>query len=422
LNVRFLTSFNEATYKKLFGEKHARLQALENKLRRQVELEVQKKVKRMEKGIEQLLSNQHDNTNRINIILQLGAKVQLQLAPLLLEPQRTEIFTLAPGEEILTTNNTSAAVIESPAIHNARESQFDTNEEPNLSVLPEREVLRDQFSTRSDTLKCIEPLIELYSRHMQALVDVTSKATQLSVNVMARHRIMEWTTCEHSEALWIQGAYGMSNPTQMTLTAVCLVALTTQNDIPCLSYSCSLSAADVSEPEVDSPEKTLMNLIKSLIVQIVLLLPERLPNSNSLSLARFNRLIKDDEQFDFDEGLRLLEDLQPLMPAYVHCIIEGAQKLEDRDNKSHMNHVQHMLRILLPFNTSWKTDTSSSEVDSHAGEQRVFKICFTSDGFVDCLAQLADDERLHKFKFADEPSGPWAEDGQRLIPPWTAGL
>ena len=277
-----------------------------------------------------------------------------------------------------------------------------------------------------DALHYLQPIAETYGRDIQEVVGITSKASSITVSPLLKQRIADWTSSGRSEALWIQGPYNGYSPSQSAFTAVCLVALSSQNDIPCISYFCTLSNANVSSMSRASPEKLLSDLVKSVITQIVLLLRKNPPISSDLLPSRFEQLTKDGD-FDFDYGVQLLHDVRALTPAYLHCIIEGGHMLEDRENSTHTRNLERILKELVPSGED-ELETCHDGQHETSGEvaepeiQRIVKTCFTTDGYMDALARLVDGHKLKKITHEDESDELWIERGRRLMPHWSDNM
>ncbi|KAL9011301.1 MAG: hypothetical protein Q9173_003845 [Seirophora scorigena] len=102
-------------------------------------------------------------------------------------------------------------------------------------------------------------------------------------------------------------------------------------------------------------------------------------------------------------------DLRPSMPLHLHCVINGVQHLDDRDDEQHSRSLQRVLSTLTSENKH------IDKADSHKNQERApdrakevpnslqtTKTCFTTDGYVDALAQLVEQDCLRKFEFSDE--------------------
>ncbi|KAL8717274.1 MAG: hypothetical protein Q9225_005461, partial [Loekoesia sp. 1 TL-2023] len=61
-------------------------------------------------------------------------------------------------------------------------------------------------------------------------------------------------------------------------------------------------------------------------------------------------------------------------------------------------------------------DQASDQAEEVQQFPQTTKLCFTTDGYVDTLAQLVEQDRLAKVQYFDESSGPVGEEGIRLIP------
>lgn len=433
-----MTSLNEGAFDELFGKKRARMRAIEQKMLRLANLEFQKNMRRavgqMQVNFDTMMKN-HERADQAqkNMFVHLGTRVQLLLdqsvrRPHLEESQRTQGLLLPSAEEVLSSSDTSPNLgTEQSEFHTHSPQLMEEYSHLSSRVRPVTDLDHGHRFQREDVLRHLGPIAEAYGHDIETVVDITSKATKIAVNPRVRQRIADWTSSGRSETLWVQGPRGVHSPSLNTLTAVCLLALSSRNEIPCLSYFCTLSSANAPSASELSPQKTLSNLIKSVITQIVLLLPDHLLTSSDLSPNRFKQLIKDEKDFDFDHALQLLHDLRSLIPAYLHCIIDGAQMLEDRENSLHTHHLQRALEELI--SVPWSEaeacqDTQLKPPNDMPGPEvrRVIKVCFTTDGYVDGLAQLAGDYRLEKIGYHDDSDPPWAEEGRRLMPHWSDGM
>ena len=92
--------------------------------------------------------------------------------------------------------------------------------------------------------------------------------------------------------------------------------------------------------------------------------------------------------------VQLLSDLRSVGPPYLHCVISGIEVLEDRDD---MQHTHDLFRVLDALTNIHERETAIA-----AGEDEnlspITKLCFTTDGYMDALARLAEDDRVDIFR------------------------
>jgi len=275
----------------------------------------------------------------------------------------------------------------------------------------QEEPLESTFYRREDVLANLKSLAYQVQRDMQTLVDMTSRASQLTIHAQVHGRLLRWTKEPRRDRLWIQGPHGVSSPSQNTLTAVSLVALSRQTEIPCLWYFCSLKNGPPAAPF--SYPGALMDMLRSLITQLALLLPDQFSSLSDLSSTRLSRLERDD--VTVEDALDLLRDLRMLAPSYLHCIIDSVQILENRNDPQY---TQSFLRVLARLCT---LDDEASQ--TNALEEVVIsmttKICMTTDGYVDGLGQIAAADAIAKLEYSAEAEDPVVEEAVGFTPHWT---
>jgi hypothetical protein len=160
-----------------------------------------------------------------------------------------------------------------------------------------------------------------------------------------------------------------------------------------------------------------MDMLKSLIVQMVLFMPEIVDTLFDLSPARFKTL--ELEAFSVDETLQLLSDLRSVGPPYLYCVISGIEVLEDRDD---MQHTHDLFRVLDTLTSIHERETAiapgeASEMGADENLSPITKLCFTTDGYMDALARLAGDDRVDKVEYSSE-AGESFDEETRVMPHW----
>lgn len=403
---------------------------------RQSNLEFQKgmtqmseKVKNMEAGFQTIMSNQVNAvTDQRDLLLTLGLNVQRllqQRAEQTALESNLEKLSLTEGFASNPTLSVKGLVVDPDASSSPNLAAQGTKNEDILLRHGDEEIapLTSQRFHRDAILNALKPIVDKFSEHIQSIVDVTSQASQIMISSPVQARLISWTKDTDSNALWIQGPHDVSNVSQNALTAVCLVALSRQNDIPCITYFCTLDAMESTIASELSYKKLLKDMIQSLIVQLVILMPERVITSVDLSSERFEKLQKD--FFSIHETLQLLRDLRSLAPSYLHCIIDSAQILENREDKQHMKDLINTLSTLATMHRdnlktipSRNLETAQS-VNEEQCPLQITKLCFTTDGYVDALAQLVENDSLDKIEYSDEADARVEEESVGLMPHWT---
>jgi hypothetical protein len=75
----------------------------------------------------------------------------------------------------------------------------------------------------------------------------------------------------------------------------------------------------------------LLDLIKSFIVQLLLLLPGESVEVPSLSRERFEELL--DHTPSVEKALGVFRDLRAFAPSYIHCVIDATRSLRTAEMK-----------------------------------------------------------------------------------------
>ncbi|KAI1131428.1 hypothetical protein F5Y10DRAFT_233646 [Nemania abortiva] len=421
---RFRTSFDEQAIRNLFTEKRNRIKAIEQRMERYTRLEFERKTQKLHdearnSQVQMALDLEKMNRDQsfyLPLLLQLGTCVNRLLAqnagrsfPDVEERQLHALLsdtsefraTIASSESDETTNISPEPL---QALEPEAENQGHT--------LKGHTAASPEHFSKQQILELLGPITTKYGRDMQLIVETALRASRVHIYDGTKRRIDSWTTNTHSDKLWIQGLHEVSHPSQNTLTSVGLVALANNSRIPCLSYFCSLGVYDSPETSSMSCEEMLRDLLKSLIVQLLLMLPNDIETTMpNLSTRRFERLL--DPHFNVEEAVLLFRDLRGLGPSYMHCVIDAIQELEDRSDSAHTKNLLRVLReIANPFGGSDKHSLLGSD------ESKVVKICFVSDGYTDVLAELAQYGHIEKVEPNDEFSEPPDEDGRGLVISW----
>ncbi|KAL8707817.1 MAG: hypothetical protein Q9225_007699, partial [Loekoesia sp. 1 TL-2023] len=338
--IRFLTSFDERAFDKLFNEKKGRIHAIEQRMLRVTTLEFQKgmteKVNRLETGFRMIFDRQKDSVlGQRDLLLELGANIQKLLEqhtgqPALHLAEREDRFAANSTSEFLSnessqsTESTRSSSVDSVTRSGNYVSVEMKHSQTSIAIVP------SVCHRREAILDILKPLRTKYARHVQALLDMTYRASQLMIDFQVQKRLVSWNKESNSNTLWIQGPYDVSSPSQNTLTAVCMVALSRQSDIPCISHFCNINPPAHSPNSRSSHQGALMDMVKSLVIQMAFLIPATFVTTIDFSSQRLEKLRQD--ALSIDDALNLLRDLRSLAPPYLHCVIDGAQDLEDRDD------------------------------------------------------------------------------------------
>lgn len=371
----------------------------------------------MKQDLEMIIQNQH---NHQQMILKLGEDLYS-----FLDNKRGNLLSIKsvnPSlEPDLATSEDSTDTIQDPRL----ELVEPTDSEPSLTVMQKSQQNPEGNYDRQLILNLLEPVVKRFRDDTQAVVNITSSALHVSIDDQVKRRIDTWITNPCCEALWILGPHDVSHPSQNTLTAVCLIALSSRHDVPSLSYFCSLRTLSSLGSRLTHKE-ILLDMIKSFIVQLLLRCPEHIATELDLSSSRFSMLMEPD--VDIGMALELFFDVRTLAPRYMHCVIEAVQELEDRGDAQHTRQLQRALREIVKPPALWSSRNSGDpgrevkEMDAPEPQrtrgselERVMKVCFTSDGYVDALAELASRDEVEKVEYAEEAGQVGAEESSDLM-------
>lgn len=391
---------------------------------------VNEKVNKLEEGFHKIFECQEGSaTDQRRLLLELGTSIQRLLDER--AGQRTLQITevehaLASGSGIPSTfqpkHPQECELILSSTIDTLNRSNDGTSDG---AYHPEsKEIVVSQYSYRRNAILDAIPLLKIACTHeIQALLDMTTQASQLMIDVEVQRRLLQWNRDPGFNNLWIQGPHEVSNPSQNTLAAVCLVVLSRQNDIPCVFFFGALTPVDWGDNGQSSTERALMDMVKSLTIQLIFLLPETFVSMRNLSLNRFERL--QNGLLGIEDTLELLQDLRSLLPPYLHCIISGIEHLEDRGDEQHSRKLLRVLSTVIggyqhsaraDLHQLW--DRANDQAEKVSEPLQTTKTCFTTDGYADSLAHFVEKGCLTKVEYSDEAEQrPEEEVG--LMPRWS---
>ena len=425
-----MTSFDDRAFEKLFDEKKGRIRAIEQRMVRLTDLEFQKRVTERVSALEssfRTICDRQESTasDPRQLLLDLGSNVQKLL----------DRSTTRPQLQIIEREDTPVvdAPMSEPHLdevlqtvdHEGREHLDAVDpSEVNMSsgdILLESDILQsDVRYRRDDILNVLEPLKTSFSQDVQALVDVTLQARQVMIDLPVQRRLLSWNKDLHSQGLWVQGPHDVSKPSQNTLTAGCLVALSRQSDIPCVFYFAALSASTESGNVPLRHQEALMKMLKSLIFQTTLLIPATFTSKLDFTPARFEALQRND--LSVDDTLKLFCDVWSLAPPHLHSIIDGIQNIEDRDDFKHTQNLFNVLDTLAKMHQDGATasgngpEATSDDTRGLQSSSPIRKLCFTTDGYVDALARLLEQDSLNMIEYLHEDGQLVGEETINLMP------
>lgn len=388
---RFITSFDEQAFNKLFVEKRKRMKAIEHRMERhangahmQSNLTFQRDMSKMQNQVQTLTQMMQ----QLGIDVQSVLESKITRTPCHVAVDSPDRLLESPHTKLIGPEVIAADLVNADSATN--DGAADNNQTAADAA---------HYSVR-DALALLEPIAAQYNKSIQELVGLTFRALKISVDLQIKRHLEIWKSSMTSNMIWMQGPHDVSHPSQNTLTAACLVGLANNAKVPFISYFASLQSRNPRGTYLSAPE-ILLNMVKSLLVQL-LLLQERPDTAVQVAAEDFKKLLG--PVADLDAALDILGKLRGLVPQYLLCFIESVQVLEDRGDSRHTGNLRRVLQELINLGQPLDGDEIYKTV----------KICFTSDGHVDVLAVAAQGGFLEKIAFDGDEGG----DGEQLRSLW----
>ena len=347
--ARLFRSFDSEFFKNEIEDKRSKIRDLADKLRSQSNLETQRNTNEIKQNLAVIAESQANFQLQLHI---LSRQMGLQIKSSLEEQYRNYL-------------------IEQPERELKLHSPF--TGEPALQVLsPASDSSVHQYTVAQVQLSGLRQL-RSYSPQIQVLGFV-EQAQLLSVNNELINRIQNWNAAGASQTLWIQGPFQVPQPSRYTQLSAYLVMTAQKADVPVLYYFCDSTTS-------------MIDLVYTLIAQLVRVLPRDFKSEKDFGSARFETL--DGSSDSVNQGIRLFGDLLEVGPYMLFVIIDGLQML-GRTSSSDAQ-AQELVDIL---RTAGKDESSESS--------GIVKTLFTTDGFTDALIRLKASERVSSIDLTEE--------------------
>ena len=163
------------------------------------------------------------------------------------------------------------------------------------------------------------------------------------------------------------------DPSTISATAAAIIDYADAEDIPVISYFCSLDRWKALPKGESMESQGLIALVSSLSRQLIELLPPKSNTTLNLTAERFQAL--DGTMKTWKEALSLLEDLLSCSKPVLYCVVDGLQWLDDPATEEHLNElVAAMQRSTAP----------------KKNRPVVLKVLFTTTGRSSCLLRNLD--------------------------------
>jgi hypothetical protein len=391
---RFLISFDESAFNELFTSKKNRMLAIQNRMNSHINLDFHRRTTRsLEIMIQQqnMLCQKQESLSQIlpdqiNQLCEQRLLVGESLQRLLDQQQYFRLELPRPSEITSIQENTTGKILPSASTSNEPET-----EAPKLEVYPVSQK-HYQFS-RTEILAEIKHFTDQWKSQVHHLIQVTNQAPILQVDREVHNRLVTWLRAPSCINFWIQGPHDVSQLSQNSMTAVSLAALARKNNIPCIIYFCSF--AERHEPRI-SKASDLGSLLASIITQLVHLIPDNGYTEASLAPSRFSALAQG--TLSVPEALQLILDIRSLGPRVVYGFIDNIQVLEDPSDQGYTKDFLRTIATLCRLGRG-APRPDCTLVGEDEGVALGTRICFTTDGYVDGLAQASELQLLDKVEF-----------------------
>ncbi|KAF5692734.1 hypothetical protein FDENT_2609 [Fusarium denticulatum] len=380
---RFLTSFDDGAFNRLFTAKKERMLVIERRMERHVSLDFRH---RTTESLEMLIQSQKELLYRLPNQLNeqrlfLGESLQQ-----LLEQQ--QFFALERPQPAFVTS-----MIEATAEGSCGAVVGDDIKPPS----PELEALPSPQAhyryNRAEILAELAHFTTQWKHQAERLTEAAKQASLLQIDRQVDRRLKTWLRDLSLANFWIQGPYDVSQPSQNSMTAVSLTALARTHHIPFVAYFCTFTNHDA----FGTPKRIeLEAFLASVVIQLVQLIPERGYSRADLSPARFATLAQG--KLDVSETLQLIRDVRELGPRLVHVFIDNLQVLEDRSNQAYTRDFLSTIAALCRLKSGNRLPESAEVPDTSELEFGT-KVCFTTEGYVDGPSQAVELQLLHKVEY-----------------------
>lgn len=255
----------------------------------------------------------------------------------------------------------------------------------------------DKQMTRALGLEDIAKLVKPITQYVQEgdVEDLLADASNVSISSEVYKTLHSWTT-QDGLPLWIEGPYDTETPSVNTLTIAALVYTVRQSKFPVVFHFCESPSVAAPKSREAFFTKQLLGLVYSLVAQLATLARKINPETRwQVYEEQFKALNGSSELIG--SAITLLEQLLQYRPHPLFVVIDGLHAVEDLRDRKHTRYLVRLLNILC----------------EPSREQRSsYKVCFTSAGIVDALANLVDQKSIQTVSFSQNL--PNEEEGEHL--------
>jgi len=200
----------------------------------------------------------------------------------------------------------------------------------------------------------------------------------LFINPSVLESIQDWSQANNSQSLWVQGSFEEVYPSSTSNIAGKLASIALTLKVPVLCYFCDLlnyEANDDDDDDTSPAALAVIDLVYSLIRQMIDVFPTQVTTMYDLSKSRFAKL--DGSLDSFDKALHMLEKHLLLAPRTTLICIDGIEQLDGTEVESQVDAVLEVLQENMVQTLAGKKN-----------DRRMLKILYTTAGTCDTLDNL----------------------------------
>jgi hypothetical protein len=197
--------------------------------------------------------------------------------------------------------------------------------------------------------------------HISTYIDTISLLSSRTIfaDYAIVHALQNWSAATTSQMLWIMGASERLYPSASSFLAASIVNSSDDLNIPLLQLFCDWPGK--------AEEKALINMIYSLIRQLIEILPSSIESPANLSPERFQAL--DGSVKTWDEALSIVSELLNEAPPLLLVVIDGIEHLDYLDIGE--QYTKSLLQLL---------QSHLRRVKDEGENKKTFKVLFTTAG------------------------------------------
>jgi hypothetical protein len=290
------------------------------------------------------------------------------------------------------------AITEEPSTISEEEIDILTDTDlSNLSLEPSSEsTLEPQVS---NILNNLQNLRKRLARHLDAVAGLAEDISSLGIDAEVQSRLTSFLEVDTSDALWIQGPWNVETPSQNTNTAVILYGIIQRNDDTPILYFNSVNMVDDAFGTAANRKQNLMDLILMIIMQLIYAVPEeRRPCVRPLvqHLEALNA-----GPISIEDALDVLVAVRQACPSTVYVLLDHCHTLGGSYDYEHEANIRRVMDILCKMASSNENAEHGRTLDS-GPQSLVTKVCFTTDGNMETLADVYRDGLVDCIEYQDE--------------------